>query len=404
MLEPSTPEKESAGVWVSRRPPAPAAIRVSLTRIGSQWRVTAGRSASAPAAVQAGRFLDFRFEEGVVRLAAKPSRAPEAYWIQPRQEPLVSYPFATPLRFRSIGRSWTALVQPLQPPGDLRLTIERSAAGAQFAYIRESGRNYAGGRRFRVAPGEPMIIQDRLVSEGGWIRRSECSCFNFYRPPMIAHGDENAAKPWIEHIQKVYPNEWTHIVRWLAHRAQRPGEKINHALVLGGNQGIGNWSRTAVGFTEGRVARDGGYVEIPLMLADAAAIDAYDSGRARELSAGYKCELVWGDGIAPDGTSYQAKQVSIRGNHIALVPAGRAGSECRIGDSMHSRRRHGLPSMSAGAVNSASRVFTANQAVCHISTTMISMVSTCAGIIQVPSDIQQNVESGFRPSISTFDG
>ena len=30
-----------------------------------------------------------------------------------------------------------------------------------------------------------------------------------------------------------------HIIRWLAHRVQCPQEKINHALVLGGNQGIG---------------------------------------------------------------------------------------------------------------------------------------------------------------------
>ena len=28
-------------------------------------------------------------------------------------------------------------------------------------------------------------------------------------------------------------------MRWLAHRVQRPEEKINHALVLGGSQGIG---------------------------------------------------------------------------------------------------------------------------------------------------------------------
>src|ERR1035437_9937768 len=30
-----------------------------------------------------------------------------------------------------------------------------------------------------------------------------------------------------------------HIIKWLAHRVQKPGEKINHALVLGGKQGIG---------------------------------------------------------------------------------------------------------------------------------------------------------------------
>jgi hypothetical protein len=96
---------------------------------------------------------------------------------------------------------------------------------------------------------------------------------------------------------------------------------------------VDNWKQVAAGWTEGKVARDGEFVEIPLMLADASAVRAYDSGEARELSAGYGCELVWGDGIAPDGTAYHATQRKLRGNHIALVPAGRAGSQCRIGDS-----------------------------------------------------------------------
>lgn len=94
-----------------------------------------------------------------------------------------------------------------------------------------------------------------------------------------------------------------------------------------------NWSAHSVGWTEGKIARDGEFVEIPLMLADASAVRAYDSGEARELSAGYTSDLVWGDGVAPDGTSYQATMRQIRGNHIALVPQGRAGSACRIGDS-----------------------------------------------------------------------
>jgi hypothetical protein len=45
--------------------------------------------------------------------------------------------------------------------------------------------------------------------------------------------------PWIEHIKKIYPDDAAHIICWLAHRVQRPGDKINHALLLGGNQGIG---------------------------------------------------------------------------------------------------------------------------------------------------------------------
>ena len=89
------------------------------------------------------------------------------------------------------------------------------------------------------APGEPMLIIDRLVANGGWIGHGGATCFNLYRPPVPqSGGDVNEAGPWLDHICKVFPNEAKHIVRWCAHRVQRPQEKINHALVLGGDQGI----------------------------------------------------------------------------------------------------------------------------------------------------------------------
>jgi hypothetical protein len=84
-----------------------------------------------------------------------------------------------------------------------------------------------------------MLIKDRLISEGGWIARPGCSVFNLYRPPTLAPGDAKFATPWLDHVHRVYPHEADHIIRWLAHRVQRPQEKINHALVLGGLQGIG---------------------------------------------------------------------------------------------------------------------------------------------------------------------
>jgi len=89
------------------------------------------------------------------------------------------------------------------------------------------------------APGLPMIIRDRLVSAGGWIERRGVSCFNLYRPPTIELGDAAKAGPWLDHADKIYGEQADHIIRWLAHRRQRPQEKINHALVLGGAQGIG---------------------------------------------------------------------------------------------------------------------------------------------------------------------
>ncbi len=90
------------------------------------------------------------------------------------------------------------------------------------------------------APGEPQVIRDRLAHEGELVEHVGASCFNLYRPPAPrAGGDANAVAPWVDHIRKVYPDEADHIIQWLAHRVQRPQEKINHALVLGGVQGIG---------------------------------------------------------------------------------------------------------------------------------------------------------------------
>jgi hypothetical protein len=89
------------------------------------------------------------------------------------------------------------------------------------------------------APGEPVVIKDALIADGGWIEKEGVSCFNLYRPPVITPGDPGLAKPWIEHVSFVYPNSAEHIIRWCAHRVQYPGEKINHALVIGGSPGIG---------------------------------------------------------------------------------------------------------------------------------------------------------------------
>jgi hypothetical protein len=89
------------------------------------------------------------------------------------------------------------------------------------------------------APGEPLLIKDKLIDGGGWIEQPGCVAFNLYRPAAAQHGDARDVGRWLDHVRCVYPDDTEHIVRWLAQRVQAPGIKINHALVLGGKQGIG---------------------------------------------------------------------------------------------------------------------------------------------------------------------
>ena len=90
------------------------------------------------------------------------------------------------------------------------------------------------------APGEDTFIVDRLVTEGGeWIPRSGVRCLNLYLPPSTSHGNASRASRWVDHVAHVYPDDAGHIIDWCAHRVQKPGEKINHALILGGQPGIG---------------------------------------------------------------------------------------------------------------------------------------------------------------------
>lgn len=95
-----------------------------------------------------------------------------------------------------------------------------------------------------------------------------------------------------------------------------------------------NWrdlSRGTIMTATRDVANDGEFVGFDLAFMDADLISKIDSGK-RELSNGYAARLDVEDGVAPDGTPYQAVQRDIRGNHVAVVDAGRAGSSCCIGD------------------------------------------------------------------------
>lgn len=73
------------------------------------------------------------------------------------------------------------------------------------------------------------------------------------------------------------------------------------------------------------VRRQGEHLIADLHLKDAALISDVRNGVLREVSCGYHCSYV------QEGDGY--RQQNIRGNHVAVVPRGRAGREVAIHDS-----------------------------------------------------------------------
>ena len=74
---------------------------------------------------------------------------------------------------------------------------------------------------------------------GRVLRQAGARVFNLYKPPQIIASAVGEIRFWRDRLYALWPEQADHVERWLAHRAQRPGEKINHALVLGGKPGIG---------------------------------------------------------------------------------------------------------------------------------------------------------------------
>lgn len=73
------------------------------------------------------------------------------------------------------------------------------------------------------------------------------------------------------------------------------------------------------------VRREGDYLVADLHLKDPGLISDVENGVTREVSCGYRCCYT------PDGAGY--RQTHIRGNHVAIVPRGRAGHLVAIQDS-----------------------------------------------------------------------
>ncbi|MCP3462538.1 primase-helicase family protein [Bradyrhizobium sp. CCGUVB23] len=91
------------------------------------------------------------------------------------------------------------------------------------------------------SPGDEMLLRDLVVDNAGFADKDGARIFNTYRPPVNPRSlPKGNVTLWLRHIVKLYGKVAArHIVRWFAHRVQHPDIKINHAIMLGGEQGIG---------------------------------------------------------------------------------------------------------------------------------------------------------------------
>jgi hypothetical protein len=103
----------------------------------------------------------------------------------------------------------------------------------------------AGMHQATWIPGAPPVVDGFVMRDGVWQESPGIRVLNLYRPPMPPVGRTGDVSKWRDHIVRVYPDGAEHIFDWMAFVAQHPNVKVNHALVLGGAQGIGKDSMLA---------------------------------------------------------------------------------------------------------------------------------------------------------------
>lgn len=93
-----------------------------------------------------------------------------------------------------------------------------------------------------------------------------------------------------------------------------------------------NFREFGEGLTQGNVTRQGFKLRVGMTFHSAPLIQRVEDGED-QLSAGYDAQIVWGPGTDPVHGHFDAKQINIQGNHIAVVDKARGGPEVRINDS-----------------------------------------------------------------------
>lgn len=149
-------------------------------------------------------------------------------------------------------------------------------------------------------------IQEYLALEMGLTDRDPSDIINIFRPEEEVFSDVSLKSFANKPVTNNHPSE----------------------LVTSKNS-----KEVSVGFSGPDVTKDGMFVKVILHITDQASIDSVENGKV-ELSNGYTSDIDWTAGVTPDGIQFDGIQRNIKGNHIALVEIGRAGTECRIADKL----------------------------------------------------------------------
>ncbi len=89
-------------------------------------------------------------------------------------------------------------------------------------------------------PGKPRFIKDVIVTREGEQQFKGRRTLNLYVAPQHHEkGDPALAGVWIEHLKKLWPQDYELLLDYFAHTIQHPEDKINYGLVLLGAPGIG---------------------------------------------------------------------------------------------------------------------------------------------------------------------
>ena len=90
--------------------------------------------------------------------------------------------------------------------------------------------------KLTYSPGQP-----RFCKEKNFDSEAILDCLNVYTPPGV-DPEEGDVQPFLDLVMDVcdrVPEAYNHVFSFFAYAVQHPGERINHALVIQGEQGIG---------------------------------------------------------------------------------------------------------------------------------------------------------------------